>query len=79
MPKKVINNERMIIMPKIKAHSGSKKRFKVTKSGKVKYSRAYRRHILNKKSAKRKMKLRKGSYLFPADAKTVKKLIPYAS
>jgi large subunit ribosomal protein L35 len=47
-------------MPKIKTHSGAKKRFKLTKSGKVKRSQAYKRHILTKKSTKLKRGLRKG-------------------
>ena len=41
-------------MPKIKTHRGAAKRFGVTKSGKVKRAKAYRSHILNKKSTKRK-------------------------
>ena len=40
-------------MPKIKTHSGAKKRFKTTKSGKVKRAHAYTSHILTKKSTKR--------------------------
>ena len=51
-------------MPKMKTHSGSKKRFKVTGSGKVKYTQQGRRHILTKKSPKRTMGLRgQNSYL----------------
>ena len=46
-------------MAKIKTHSGAKKRFSLTKGGKVKRSQAYRRHILTKKSTKRKRALRK--------------------
>ena len=45
-------------MPKMKSHSGSKKRFKVTAGGKVKYTQSNRRHILTKKSPKRTMGLR---------------------
>ena len=40
-------------MPKLKTHSGAKKRFKMTKKGKIKRAQAFRRHILNKKSTKR--------------------------
>lgn len=47
-------------MPKLKTHSGAKKRFKMTKKGKIKRAQAFRRHILNKKSTKRKRLLRKG-------------------
>jgi len=46
-------------MPKLKTHKGAKKRFKITKNKKVIYSKAYRGHILTKKSAKRKRDLRK--------------------
>ncbi|MDR2590120.1 MAG: 50S ribosomal protein L35, partial [Oscillospiraceae bacterium] len=49
-------------MPKIKTHSGSKKRFSLTKLGRVKRAKAYKNHILNKKSTKRKRRLRKGGY-----------------
>ena len=46
-------------MPKIKTHSGAKKRFKLSKGGKVIRAHAYKSHILNKKSTKRKRNLRK--------------------
>ena len=45
-------------MAKQKTHSSSKKRFKVTGTGKVKRAQAYKKHILNKKTIKRKRKLR---------------------
>ena len=64
-------------MSKIKTHKGAAKRFKLTKSGKVKLTHMNRRHILNKKSTKRKRHLRKGGYASPADAPNIKKLIPY--
>ena len=50
-------------MPKIKTHRGAAKRFGITKNGKVKRGKAYRSHILNKKTTKRKRKLRKMGYL----------------
>ncbi len=65
-------------MPKIKTHSGASKRFKVTKSGKVKRSHAGRRHILTKKSTKRKRGLRKAGYADVSNIAEVKRLIPYA-
>ena len=49
-------------MPKIKTHSGAKKRFKLTKNGKVKRGHAFRSHILTKKSTKLKRGFRKSSY-----------------
>lgn len=64
-------------MPKQKTHSGAKKRFKLTKNGKVKRAHAYKSHILNKKSTKRKRGLRKGAYVDSSNAASVKKLIPY--
>ena len=64
-------------MPKLKTHSGAKKRFKLTKNGKVKRNRAYRRHILTKKPTKRTRNLRKAAYLTTTEGKTMKKLIPY--
>ncbi|MBR5236701.1 MAG: 50S ribosomal protein L35 [Clostridia bacterium] len=64
-------------MPKIKTHRASAKRFKVTKNGKIKMKHAYKSHILNKKSTKRKRQLRKGAYACDANAKVIKKLIPY--
>ncbi|NLW02719.1 MAG: 50S ribosomal protein L35 [Clostridiaceae bacterium] len=65
-------------MPKLKTHKSSKKRFKITGTGKVKRTNAYKNHILTKKSSKRKRKLRKGDYVSAADAATVKKLMPYS-
>lgn len=64
-------------MPKIKTHRGAAKRFALTKSGKVKRAKAYRGHILTKKSAKRKRNLRKGAYIAAAEEKNIRKLIPY--
>ena len=64
-------------MPKIKTHRGAAKRFSLTKSGKVKRKKAYKSHILNHKSAKRKRNLRKGSYISPQEEKNVRVLIPY--
>lgn len=64
-------------MPKIKTHSGAKKRFRVTKSGKIKLSHANRSHILNKKSTKRKRRLRKGAYADVTNMSALKRLIPY--
>ncbi len=62
-------------MPKMKTHSGAKKRFKVTKSGKVKFANPNRGHFLTEKSQARKRKLRKGSYLSGKQAKTIKGMI----
>ncbi len=64
-------------MPKQKTHRSSAKRFSFTKSGKIKRAKAFKQHILTKKSSKRKRRLRKGTYVSPAEAKNIKKLIPY--
>jgi len=64
-------------MPKMKTHRGAAKRFSLTKTGKVKRSKAYKSHILNKKSSKRKRNLRKGTYICAAEQKNIKALIPY--
>ena len=64
-------------MPKIKTHSGAKKRFNLTKSGKVKRAHAFKSNILNKKTTKRKRNLRKVVVADVTNTATVKKLIPY--
>lgn len=64
-------------MPKIKTHSGAKKRFSLTKNGKVKRGHAYRSHILTKKSTKRKRNLRKPAMADVTNVAQLKKLIPY--
>ena len=64
-------------MPKIKTHRGAAKRFGVTKNGKVKRAKAFRSHILNKKTTKRKRHLRKGGYLSNANEATIKSMMPY--
>lgn len=64
-------------MPKIKTHSGAKKRFKLTKNGKVIRAHANKRHILNKKNTKRKRDLRKTTVADKTNVAQVKRLIPY--
>jgi large subunit ribosomal protein L35 len=64
-------------MPKVKTHSGAKKRFVKLKSGKVKAARPFRRHLLTKKSAKRKRALREGLYLCKGDRLHIAPLLPY--
>ena len=62
-------------MPKQKTHSGAKKRFKITKSGKVMFARTDRGHFLTEKSQSRKRKLRRSGVLAKTQAKNIKKLI----
>ena len=64
-------------MPKLKTHRGAAKRFSLTKSGKVKRNKAFKSHILTKKSTKRKRNLRKGTFICAAEEKNIKTLIPY--
>jgi len=64
-------------MPKIKTHSSSKKRFKITANGKVKMSHAFRSHRLVSKARKAKKHHRLGAYASSADEQIVKKLVPY--
>ena len=65
-------------MPKIKTHRGAAKRFSLTKTGKVKRSKAFASHILTSKTTKRKRNLRKGAILDKTNEREIKKLIPYA-
>jgi len=62
-------------MPKQKTHSGSKKRFKVTGSGKITHEQTNRRHLLESKSSRRTRRLMLDQELAPADTKRVKKLL----
>ena len=64
-------------MPKIKTHSGAKKRFKLSKNGKVIRAHSYKSHILTKKNTKRKRNLRKTAVADVTNVKAVKRLIPY--
>jgi large subunit ribosomal protein L35 len=65
-------------MPKLKTHSGLSKRVKITKSGKIKRSHAFRSHILNKKSTKRKRGLRKAEYADKTNAPAIRRMLPYS-
>ena len=60
-------------MPKMKTHSGAKKRFSVTGSGKVRRLKAFKSHILEKKSPKRKRGFRQETEVAASDTKVIKK------
>ena len=62
-------------MPKNKTHSGAKKRFRVTGSGKLMREQANKRHLLEVKSCRRKRKLSQDQPVAPADVRQVKKLL----
>lgn len=64
-------------MPKMKTHRGAAKRFKKTGSGKFKRAKAFKSHILTKKSSKTKRNLRKSGLVSETQEKTIKKLLPY--
>jgi large subunit ribosomal protein L35 len=64
-------------MPKLKTSRAAAKRFKVTGTGKLKRMKAYKSHILTKKSAKRKRNLRKGTMTDSTNIKNMKKILPY--
>lgn len=62
-------------MPKQKTNSGAKKRFKVTGSGKIKRSKAFKRHLLGRKSKKRKEELAKSTVVHKSDVPRVRKML----
>ena len=65
-------------MPKMKTKKSVAKRFKVTGSGKLKRAKAFKSHILTKKSTKTKRNLRQTAYVSETQEKTMKTLMPYA-
>ncbi|MGL5439076.1 MAG: 50S ribosomal protein L35 [Filifactoraceae bacterium] len=64
-------------MPKMKTHRGAAKRFKMTGTGKLKRSRAFKRHILTKKSSKTIRGLRKAGLVSKGDQSRIARLLPY--
>ena len=64
-------------MPKIKTNRAAAKRFKVTGTGKLKRNKAYKSHILTKKSTKRKRHLRQATITDATNVKNMKKVLPY--
>lgn len=64
-------------MPKLKSHSGAKKRFKITARGKVRHKRAGARHLLQGMSASRSRFLRRSATLNNQNAKVIRQLLPY--
>ncbi|HEY7546401.1 MAG TPA: 50S ribosomal protein L35 [Blastocatellia bacterium] len=64
-------------MPKLKTHKGAAKRFRITATGKVKRGHSHARHILTKKTAKRKRNLDIDVMVSEADTPLVKKMLPY--
>ena len=64
-------------MARLKTHRGIKKRFKFTKSGRIKYFRAGKSHILTKKQKGRKRMLRRASIISADDQKKIRRALPY--
>ena len=64
-------------MPKIKTNRAAAKRFKTTAAGKLKSNKAYKSHILTKKSQKRKRNLRNSTVVDSTNVKSMKKALPY--
>ena len=64
-------------MPKMKTNRAAAKRFKVTGTGKLKRSKAYKRHILTKKTTKTKRNLRKAAIVDATNVKAMRKILPY--
>ncbi len=64
-------------MYKLKTHRGARKRFKLTGTGKIKRRHSFQRHILTKKSKKRKRHLGKPAILEAADFQKVREMLPY--
>lgn len=64
-------------MPKMKTNSGAKKRFKITKNGKVKRAKGFKSHLLESKSSKRKRHLRGLTVTSDAEVNKIKRMLPY--
>ena len=65
-------------MPKMKTKRGAAKRFKVRGSGSIKRGSAYMRHILTKKSTKRKRQLRRQSAVDSTNMRAIRSMLPYS-
>ena len=66
-------------MPKLKTHRGAAKRFKSTATGRFKRGKAYKSHILTKKTTKRKRKLDTPTLISESDQRKVEHMLPYGS
>ncbi len=64
-------------MPKVKTIKGIAKRFKFTKSGKIKRAQAFKSHIRTKKNSKRKRTLKKATLVSKQDKKSIRQALPY--
>jgi large subunit ribosomal protein L35 len=64
-------------MPKIKTNRSAHKRFRLTGTGKIRRNKAFKSHILTKKTTKRKRNLRKSTLVDSSDIKEVRRMLPY--
>jgi len=64
-------------MPKLKTRKSVAKRFKFSARGKIKYKCAFGSHILSKKSARRKRRLKQAAFVSAVDTNKIRKLLPY--
>ena len=64
-------------MPKLKTHRGAAKRFKKTGTGKILRAKAFKRHLLSSKTTKEKRHLSGMVVVSAADAKKIKRMLPY--
>jgi large subunit ribosomal protein L35 len=80
-PPGVIREERRssFVMPKMKSKRGAAKRFRVRGSGSIKRAGAYKRHILTKKSTKRKRQMRRRSGVDHTNTAAIRSMLPYSS
>ena len=64
-------------MPKLKTKKGIRKRFRVTKSGKIKHGKSGKGHLNSSKEEERKRKLKKPGYVDKTQVKMIKRMLPY--
>jgi large subunit ribosomal protein L35 len=64
-------------MPKLKTRRSVAKRFRLTKSGKIKRKKAFKSHLLGGKTSKRKMKLSRSAYVTAMDSNAIRRMLPY--
>lgn len=66
-------------MPKLKTKKGAKKRFSMTKKGRIKAKKSKMRHILSTKPRKQKRRLKENLYISKADKKRIGRILPYGA
>jgi large subunit ribosomal protein L35 len=74
----IVTLKRRMEVPKLKTHKGAKKRFSFTATGKVKRGHSHARHILTKKTTKRKRKLDNTALVCASETAKIRLMLPYA-